>query len=280
VVRAFADDSGSGGDSRYYVLAGVLADLPTWEKFADQWEAALGKPPRLEYFKMADAESLRSDGPFADFTEAQRDRRVNDLIDVILGHDLFEGSCHLSQADYDQILKPILEVQPDWDDPYLFLFTNLVTLFAGYERRFGAATRGVPKNQLVVISEDATIASGCGPQVVDYVFDNQGKVTERRARRLYRQFCVHPMNEQAANLGNVDFRDDRDFEPLQAADLTAWQHRRRLCLVSREGTRSEYTRLHENPSRFFHHEIGRAELQKQADSIRRAAQLRAAGSAG
>jgi uncharacterized protein DUF3800 len=82
-VRAFTDDSGSGGDSRYFVLCGFMADLPTWEHFSDQWDAVLKAPPAIEYFKMSEAESLK--GQFdknKGWSETTRNKKVNDFIDV------------------------------------------------------------------------------------------------------------------------------------------------------------------------------------------------------
>ena len=62
---AFIDDSGSGGDSPYYILAGYSAPKATWAAFWPDWQAALDVPPKLEYFKMSEAESLK--GQFRTF---------------------------------------------------------------------------------------------------------------------------------------------------------------------------------------------------------------------
>lgn len=55
------------------------------------------------------------------------------------------------------------------------------------------------------------------------MFDRQSGL-EGRAGRL------HAIHQQlpilSDQIGNLDFRDDQDFVPLQAADLVAWQARR------------------------------------------------------
>lgn len=56
---AFVDDSGSGGDSPYYVLAGYSADEATWRAFWGDWQGVLDLSPKLDYFKMSEAESLK-----------------------------------------------------------------------------------------------------------------------------------------------------------------------------------------------------------------------------
>ncbi len=61
-LRAFIDDSGSGGDSPWFVLAGYVGKVEAWDAFHEPWRKVLEVPPQLEYFKASEAESLRSDG--------------------------------------------------------------------------------------------------------------------------------------------------------------------------------------------------------------------------
>jgi hypothetical protein len=51
VLKAFIDDSGSGGDSPWYVLAGYLGTVEGWDLFDGQWEEVLHEPPYIEYFR-------------------------------------------------------------------------------------------------------------------------------------------------------------------------------------------------------------------------------------
>ena len=263
VVRAFVDDSGSGGDSRYYVLAGFVATIPTWCAFTDAWQEVLDQKPKLGYFKMAEANALN--GQFGGWAERQRNIRVNDLITVIENHDLYEASTVVAQADYDEVLKPFLK-DSAYNNPYLFAFGDLVNLFASSEMHYRHAIRDVPSNQIVVISENKSITSGGPPQKVDFVFDEQKNI-ERQARHFYDLFKdVPPYKDR---IENIDYGDDKKFLPLQAADLTAWQHRRRLCAVV-EGTRPEYERLHKNPLRFHPRRmIDRSDLLKRREAIER-----------
>src|SRR5947209_18589160 len=106
MALAFVDDSGSGGDSPYFVLAGFVASESTWNRFIPDWQAVLNLHPSLTYFKMAEAESLKAQ--FSVFTRNQRDLRLQQLIDVILAHDPCEVSIAVSAKDYGEILLPIL----------------------------------------------------------------------------------------------------------------------------------------------------------------------------
>jgi Protein of unknown function (DUF3800) len=59
VLQAFFDDSGNEPSSPLFVLAGLITTHEQWAKFSNEWQAILDGPPRLDYFKMAEAESLR-----------------------------------------------------------------------------------------------------------------------------------------------------------------------------------------------------------------------------
>jgi Protein of unknown function (DUF3800) len=61
-MKAFIDDSGSGGDSPWFVLAGYLGTTDAWDKFDEPWRAVPDGPPSIGYFKSSEAESLRPDG--------------------------------------------------------------------------------------------------------------------------------------------------------------------------------------------------------------------------
>jgi len=108
---AFIDDSGSGGDSPYYILAGYSAPEATWAAFWPDWQAALDVAPKLQYFKMSEAESLK--GQFSGFSSEQRTERVNRFIDVIQAHDLQEASIAVSaQAYRDTFIRSCTNPMP------------------------------------------------------------------------------------------------------------------------------------------------------------------------
>jgi hypothetical protein len=58
-LQAYVDESGVARDSAFFVVAGFLASHQEWARFTDDWDAALKEPPRVEYFKAAEAEALR-----------------------------------------------------------------------------------------------------------------------------------------------------------------------------------------------------------------------------
>jgi hypothetical protein len=106
MVIAFVDDSGSGGDSTFSILAGYSASDITWNSFWPDWKGLLDLDPKIEYFKMSEAESLK--GQFLGFFPEERTNRVNQFIEVILTHDLQEASVAIPMKDYREIVYPVL----------------------------------------------------------------------------------------------------------------------------------------------------------------------------
>jgi hypothetical protein len=179
-------------------------------------------------------------------------------------HDLFQGSCAVSQEDYDAIVPPLLaRKHPEYGDPYIFAFIGVVALFSSMEFRWEHAMRGVPAEKIVLFDKEAH--TGEAAQKVDFVFDTGKKLMDRKARSLY-QDVLTGIPVYDGKLGSIDFRDDTEFVPLQAADLAAWQRRRRLCSIG-EGMRAHYERLHNRPTRFRHTMLNKKELQETVDEI-------------
>jgi len=265
-VRAFADDSGSGGDSPYYVLGGFLSDLEKWGRFSDDWATVLGADPAIAYFKMSEAESLKKEFDKAKgWTPDLRDRKVDAFIDVINDYDLFQGTCAVHQEDYNAVVLPVFgnRFNGEYDNPYLYLFMSVVALFSSMEHRWDHAWRNVPTNGLVVFGQD--VHTGDKPQPVDFVFDTESKIKKHNAKRHYEQ-SLKSLPSYRGKLGSVDFGDEKELLPLQAADLAAWQRRRRLC-VWREPPRRHYERLHIRPKRHHHDVLNRSALQETVDAV-------------
>lgn len=233
MALAFVDDSGNGGDSPYFVLAGYCASEATWAAFWPDWQSVLDFLPRLAYFKMSEAETLN--GQFAGFTAEERTKRVNQFIDVILAHDLQEASIAVPEKYYRDILDPLFPGK--LANPYYMAFIGLVSAFAGLNRHSGST------------------------EPTDFVFDEQTGI-ESRALKMYHRLKAHSPHRQ---LGRVTYRSDRQMLPLQAADLIAWQMRRFRC--SSESVREELSRLHSDPSRVFRSTLTKRRLHRLAKAL-------------
>ncbi len=232
---AYVDDSGSGGDSRYYVLGGFKALDSTWEAFARDWQGVLDATPAIRRFKMQEAEHPDK-GPFRGLNWKQRLDKVNAFIDVIEKHELFGFTEALSHDGYQLHLKPLQA--PTFDDPYFIAFGFALTAFSSHEQHYESA------------------------ESVHFVFDEQ--TVQEKAKTFYLQ--MHDLKPYRGVIASITFATDDQHLPLQAADLLAWQRRRRLCKTT-EGTRPEYTRLTANPTRYYQHVWDDGDFARQAKQI-------------
>jgi Protein of unknown function (DUF3800) len=201
MLRAFIDDSGSGGDSPWFVLAGYVGSVEAWDAFDAPWRAVLDGPPKLDYFKASEAESLRPDGQWSGISKDERNARIDALISVIGRHAKKAIHVRLKQKDYDEVIKPY--VPPQWQNAYYFLFIGFLTAAVSTERYLGSGEH------------------------IDFFFDSNREV-EKPSRKLYSQVANLPQFQD--RIDNIFYKDEKIFLPLQAADLFAWQVRRRFSI--------------------------------------------------
>lgn len=199
-MQAFVDESGGAGNTRHFVMAGLIAHSEAWAEFTEEWESCLKEAPRIRLFKMKDAASCT--GAFYYFTDSERDDKLRKLAQIINRYVLI--ATH-STIDLDAHAKTWARLDKPRCDPYFWPFHNTImatcfTLWdAGWRERF------------------------------EIIFDEQ-LVSGLRARNWYpliRAGMQH--NEpEASTILPVDtmFKTDDEFLPIQAADLFAWCFRK------------------------------------------------------
>jgi hypothetical protein len=204
----FIDDSGSEPQQPIFVLAGFLASVESWSAFSNEWAAALAAPPKLDYFKMSEANSL--DGQFSrnrGWHETLRDNRVVTLTRIIRKWAKLRVSASIRHDVFAKYLSsvPAIERNLATDNPYIMLFFQLISVAVLFADKFG-------------------VREPC-----DFIFDRQVGFSE--------EIPLHWPNYELAYKSSLRpdlvkllgsppiFRDDIQFLPLQAADLYAWQLR-------------------------------------------------------
>jgi hypothetical protein len=231
-LKAFIDDSGSGGDSPWFVLAGYVGTVEAWDAFDEPWRKVLDGPPKLKYFKASEAESLRPDGQWAGISKSERNDRIDSFIKVIGAHAARSIYVRLKQQDYDEVIKPY--IPPQWRNAYYFLFIGFLS--------------------------SATMTAkylGDGYQV-EFIFDSNREF-DKPSRTLYGQAADLPQFRH--RVAKISYEDEKQFLPLQSADLLAWQIRRRFSVE--EQPRPQFERaINCPPGPPFSHTITRAELEK------------------
>jgi hypothetical protein len=212
MLKLYVDDSGSDPDPQgYFILAGYLMEEPRWVDFASRWHAQLKRDYPVDYSRMADAEE--GTGPYSGMDSVFRKRKVRDLAEVIRDCHPTALACIMSWKDYMAHIKE--QVDPRLDNPYSVLFFKIMAMSAELQKRFN---EGIP--------EEIKVRHGIAIKPVDFIFDDQGPAGLKCLQwyAALRERVSEPDRTIIAN--TPQFKDDRDLNPLQAADMLAWHVRR------------------------------------------------------
>jgi hypothetical protein len=199
MLQAFIDDSGSHPEAGALVLAGWLARVDTWKRFADEWNAALDWAPRLAYFKMNEAATLTDQ--FRDWSESRRDERLVRL------HRIIE----------EFVIGGITQVIPR---------REYETVFGTEEERFLHNPYYLANIEISNKLMANRYLLGIADEPIKFIFDNQvmemGKIVE-----AWDDLAKSHPHIRLFQGGPPSFERSIDQRPLQAADLLAWWIRRR-----------------------------------------------------
>jgi Protein of unknown function (DUF3800) len=242
LLKAFIDDSGSGGDSPWFVLAGYVGTAEAWDAFDKPWREVLDGPPKLEYFKHSEVYGYDTQWG-AISSKQQRQQRLDAFIDVVGKHASRSIYVRLKQKDYDEVIKPY--VPPMWQNAYYFLFTGFLSAGTSTEKWSGENRK------------------------IEFFFDSNQDV-EKPSRKLYSQVCDLPYF--AGRVEGIHYKDEKLFLPLQAADLLAWEVRRRFSVEEPE--RPQFEKALNCPAeKPFIHTITREHLEELGEVMDQNAML-------
>jgi hypothetical protein len=208
VLQAVADDSGNEPPNKFFVFGGFIADSLTWARFSDQWDIALKEHPRIEYFKMAEANGLR--GQFEGWTRSTASEKVEKLSHIAGKYPLAAIDVSIKHPDFVELISSIdLPARGlSSDKPYPILANQLMVTLGDFQRRMNVSEK------------------------IDIFFDTQLGFDEE-LHRWWPLFEQLRDEETATNFaeyisGPANFRDEKEFLPLQAADMYVWHKRRHL----------------------------------------------------
>lgn len=200
LLQAFIDDSGNSSASEYYVLAGYLSTPEAWIHFDGKWREVLDEEPKLKLFKATQVDSPRESDVWASMSPEHRDARLSRFIKVAGDHTLRAFFVSVRRQDFIDIIPG--SVYSDMEEPYLWLFIAFLKMLESIERHHGDDRR------------------------IHAIFDRHDR-HPRAAGRLFVSMAKHM--GLAGRIAKVTFAADSEVLPLQAADLIAWQIRRKLC---------------------------------------------------
>ena len=213
-LEAYIDDSGRGQGS-VFVLAGLVSSAERWASFAEEWQAILDDPcedgrRKLAYFKCFEAMGLQKQ--FDGWTEEERDSCLLRLVPIVERAVIRRLHISIPMKHFNAIVKN--RISRDLDNPYLLAFWSVMS-------RWWFMTEEEVRDLR---------------EPIDFIFDEQQGRERREAERGYTLFRSKTPLEYRPLIGKAPiFRDDKQFLPLQAADLLAWHTRKVLDLKRRTG---------------------------------------------
>ena len=198
-LQAYTDESAAQTGSKRLFFCGYISTSENWVDFCVAWNAVLDQDSRIEYLHMVEAQNLR--GQFKNWTQNQRDKKIDQLANVIEKFNLLSFEFSVDSQRY-------------------------------YEKANGKAPRGLAVPNFIAtfhtiagiarhITEDIGFS---GP--IDFIFDEQCGVSDDIDLFFLQMKKNLPDRANAAIRGKPSFSNDRQTLPLQAADMLAWHIRR------------------------------------------------------
>jgi hypothetical protein len=190
-------------------MGGLVGRSEDWADFSDAWREVLAESPRIEYFKFNEANKLEKE--FQGFSEWERNEKLRRLASVINDPRFDLEALHVT-LDINYYATRFAGLDVDDPDisrtvraiakPYFYVYMLFVfgACFSAFDRR---------ENQRceLIFDEHPSL----GDRVKTWYPVARAFLSERE-RRIS---PVEPLTQ-----------DDKEFMPLQAADMVAWLQRR------------------------------------------------------
>ncbi|MBT9447024.1 MAG: DUF3800 domain-containing protein [Hyphomonadaceae bacterium] len=210
ILQFFADDSGNAPNQDTMALGGLVAPAAKWVEFTMGWEALLKGTPSAEYFKFSQAYRMR--GEFDErggWSEEERNSRVERMSQLVA--DTATAWCFVTMRHED--FETYLRNQPVpfrsflSDHPYLLMFGRLMAALAV---RLSAERLSDPCQVYMDTQhgQDAFVRTLLWPSIIQTLVETPPTLIPADA--------IKPKFSDAPR-----FESDREFLPLQAADLIA-----------------------------------------------------------
>lgn len=193
ILQAYFDESGTHGPSDRLVVAGFLSTVEQWQSFETEWNNALAEYG-LPFFHMTDYNARV--GLYADWTEEMRQARLGRLLDIIGNTVIASYGVSLSKKTFESSFSPRAK---RWvGSPYSFAALHCFLLAS---------------IDCDTIEGDVQAA---------YIFEDGAK-GKGEILKAYDFLTKIPNGKDVTRVLSLRFEDKRNFVPLQAADILAWE---------------------------------------------------------
>jgi hypothetical protein len=218
MIQACFDDSGNT-EAPVFVLAGFVARLRQWQVYSREWERILNVAPKVPF--LSTNEAFQQRGCFAGWSKGAVEDRLLKLVQVIqnrvdggviftLDHDGYKAV--MAKVDELTLTPERRKVRMLKNPFYVGFHVVVLTMLA--------------KHQAIQTQERLEI-------LFDEGIDRHNRL-ENGYRDLVRGIArQHPSHINLLVNKEAEFRDEKMFLPLQAADLLAWNIRRERYEKSR-----------------------------------------------
>lgn len=234
VMQAFVDDSAWDYGDRRYFLCGYINTAERWIEFSENWDRVLKEPPEISYFHAVEAQNLR--GEFSGWSNAARVRKVVQLAKVIQDSNPWGFSTWFNRSALDG--EHLNSVPRVLQHPFQVAFWGAIYATAGLHEQAGME---LP---------------------VDFIFDEQMGQEVLTIALLDWIGQEDPRIKKVVGSSPI-FRNDKDFMPLQAADMLAWHIRRNAEVIDPPNSRTAFNLLRKD-GRFIELPIPDQEMRHQA----------------
>lgn len=196
-LQGYFDDSGTHRSSQAITLAGYISTAEQWACFDEEWSAALSEW-NLGFFHMT--EFANRANAYKDWSNQERKFRFARLAAIIKKHTVASVAVGFLRSSYNQSFDKRTK---QFVGPYGVAAMMCLTDVA---ERLGPA---YPSARIAYVFEAGTEGKGQILSLFDMNFCNDD-------------------NREHFKLLSIKFEDKRDFTPLQAADVLAYEHYRQL----------------------------------------------------
>ncbi len=193
ILTGYFDESGTHVGSGAVSVAGYLSTPYRWVRFEEQWRAAL-EEFSIEFFHMADFANHAP--PYDTWTEEKRRAQFARLVQIINQNAEFSVGNVVPTALFDEIFSPHAKTYLGGEYGLAAISTFMSVGKIMRER--------YPDQWVGYVFESG--ARGAG-QVLKVFQDNEQRADQKRELRLL----------------SLRFEDKRQFLPLQAADILAYE---------------------------------------------------------
>jgi hypothetical protein len=233
VLKVAMDESGVHDGSPVITVGAYIARARQWQDWTKLWNAT--KRP-IKVYRAADAANLY--GQFEGWTEEARDELVKKLLPVIADTDIPGVVVGIQMDEFEKAMAGRDDLRPIFGTPYAACFQWVVQVIMNFA--LGALS---------------TERIGFVHEINDY---------QQEALESFSWVQEH--GNPMGNIIGLQFARKKDYVPLQAADILAYEGNKRLRDVSRPARRA-WTALDPDKSRLFAAYYGRENMAGLIDRL-------------